>query len=226
MIETRVREVVRETADATTLRLEAAGAPAYRAGQSIAIDPAQFAGLKGAPRHFSLASHPLEDGLAITVKVGPHAPLVEHLAREVKVGDAIEVDGPFGRCTLPDRFDGVAGLLFVAAGSGITPHRSMIGYALAAKLPVTLSLVDQNRTEADVIYRRELDALAGRVRIVHLLSSKGRYIKVEDLKAACGDPAATLAYVCGPNRKGDRPPFVDAMVAHLHSLGVRVRREG
>jgi NAD(P)H-flavin reductase len=239
---TRLIEKRPETRSAATLRFDLGGQRFdYMTGMAIDIDPHQFAalseavaqreGARGTPersRGFSLCSHPLEQGwIEITIKMEAGGLLTPYLVRELRDGDAVEVQGPYGLYFLPDALDpGIECLLHVAAGSGAAPNRGMIRYALARGLSVRHLLVYQNRSEEEIIYRAELDRVdPAKVKVTHVLSRpgagwKGRsgYISFELLKEEMegfADPSRTMAFVCGPNKpRPDRPPFVDGLIGN------------
>lgn len=241
-VTTRVRSIRRETSDTVTIALDLGGEPfAYRAGQAVGIDPHQFAALageiarreagRGRPemeRSYSLASHPAQRDLELTVKEEPtregKPPLLSpYLVRRLREGDALTINGPFGLYTLPDDVGDLAHALHICAGSGIVPSRAVINDARARGLALTHALLFQNRTAADIIYRDELDR--GGATVVHVLSRPdalwtGRrgHITRELAAEHIGDPARTIAFACGPNApRGDAPGFLDFFTGNRKS---------
>ena len=118
MLLTTLSEVRRESADASTLRLDLGGAPfEYRPGQYVMISPHQFEALgpairereeargkKEGPGYFSLSSDATDArAVEITVKArsSTATPLPHFLAREARPGLKIELTGPGGRYALP-----------------------------------------------------------------------------------------------------------------------------
>jgi ring-1,2-phenylacetyl-CoA epoxidase subunit PaaE len=97
--------------------------------------------------------------------------LIDHLAP----GDRLEAIPPSGRFVLPSDYDPAEPLIFIAAGSGISPIFSLIKEALLVKSAASVSLIYQNRSEAQTIFADELNqlqkSLNGRFRITHLLSN-------------------------------------------------------
>ena len=160
-------------------------------------------------RSYSIASRP--DGsprfeLAIThVEGGPGSTYLHAL----EPGAALRAIGPQGFFTRP--LANAPPSLFVGTGTGVTPLRSMLHAAVAAKHDAPIWLLFGVRHEEDVLYRDELDALARahpNVRVELTLSRpsdawKGRrgYVQahVRELWAeldALGR-GAPHAYVCG-----------------------------
>ncbi len=107
-------------------------------------------------------------------------------------------------------------MLLLGAGVGITPLR-----ALFETLPGRLTLVQRARRPEDVLFRRELAAVAaGRGARVHeLLGSREQ---VGDLGAALGRLVPDLGrhevYLCGPEA------FTAEAVRALRAAGVRPSR--
>lgn len=230
----RVTSIRRETPDTVTIALDRGGEPFdYKAGQAVGIDPHQFAALaddvarreaeRGRPemeRSYSLASHPAQTHLELTVKEEPirhgKPPLLSpYLVRRLREGDEITINGPFGLYSLPDDLGGLAHAVHICAGSGIVPSRAVINDSRARGLPLSHTLLFQNRTSADIIYRDELDACGATV--VHVLSrpddgwtERRGYITRELVAEHITDPARTIGFACGPNEpRGDAPGFLD-----------------
>lgn len=138
------------------------GAPfEFAAGQWVNVHvPAAPGAEAEIKRAYSIASAP--DGtpgfeLAVThVQGGPGSTFLHGLA----IGATLSVVGPQGFFSRP--LDKAQPSLFVATGTGLTPLRSMIHAALNAKHPMPMSLVFGVRTEADLLYRTELEALSAR----------------------------------------------------------------
>jgi ferredoxin-NADP reductase len=112
---------------------------------------------------------------------------------------------PRGTFTLPAGLRPNMPLVFVAAGSGITPIMGMLR-ALALLHPDDRPLAQlhyASRTEEDVIFGDDLDRLDPHgtwLRQYHYLSSEGRRMTVEEITARAGSAAARAHwYVCGPD---------------------------
>ena len=110
-------------------------------------------------RSYSLTGPPRADGLiAITVKGIEGGKLSQHLCREARIGDVLELGAAFGDMTLPERLDGR--WLFLAAGSGVTPLMAMVRTLAAQAMPVPLDLVYWARNRGELCFAAELRALA------------------------------------------------------------------
>ncbi len=162
-------------------------------------------------RSYSIASAPDGTGrfeVAVTRIDGGPGSTYLHSA---PIGTELSVVGPQGFFTRPI---GESPSLFVGTGTGITPLRSMMLDALAKGDARPMWLVFGNRTEADILYRAELDALAAKhahIRVFYTLSrpnapwsGKTGYVQTHvtelwrDLEALGG--GAPHAYICGLHR--------------------------
>ncbi len=131
----RAEAVIAETADAVTLWLRpGAGFPRdHRPGQYVRVG-VDVDGVRHW-RTYSLTSVPRRrDGrIAITVKAMPDGLVSEQLARHTRAGAIVRLAPPAGDFVLPERLE--EPLLFVTAGSGVTPVMGMLR-ALAARGPL------------------------------------------------------------------------------------------
>ena len=269
-MEVMVAEAVQETADTTTLvfftgndRLD------YRAGHFLTIDPHQFEGLerfinfledlKGKPeppRAYSMASSPHEKQLAVTVKeerytsgTTRYPPLLSPLlVKRIPRGTRLTVTGFTGPYTLPEDIESRTDhLVHICAGSGSVPNFAILKFALAHHPRLRHTFVYSNRTWDDVIFRRQLDALAEahpqRLRLIHTLtretdtgrrgSARTGRVSVELLKEVIPDPTTCRVFACGPaisiwDRKAARekgvtptPRFLETVLEGLKAIGVR-----
>jgi stearoyl-CoA 9-desaturase NADPH oxidoreductase len=186
----------RETADTTTLLLRTGSVhPAHRPGQFVGI---------GTRRHgvwhwrtYSATSRPGDPTLAITVTVVPGGTVSGALAQHTPVGTLLRIGPPAGEFVLPDPVP--EKLLFITAGSGITPVMSMLR-ELAATTPAALHgavLVHCDRRPADLIFGPELRGLAG-LRLVERHTALTGRLTPDTLADAVPDWAARQTWACGP----------------------------
>jgi ferredoxin-NADP reductase len=195
--ETVVSDVIRETADATTLVLVPTGsAPSYRAGQFLTIDPHQFPALHGFThfleeqkgkrelvRAYSVSSSPHEKRIAFTIKVEPYLPgvtkypplLSPWLTYGVERGSTMEVTGFTGAYTFAHDIESrVDTVLHVVAGSGSVPNLSLLKWDLETNSKLKHVFVYSNKAHADIIFREQLDSLRRRfperLKLVHMLT--------------------------------------------------------
>jgi stearoyl-CoA 9-desaturase NADPH oxidoreductase len=156
----RIVEVRRETEDSATLVIK----PGW--GFSFDYAPGQYVGIgvlmdgRWRWRSYSLTSTPVtgERKITITVKAMPEGFLSTHLVGGVAPGTVVRLAAPQGNFVMPD--PSPASVLFVTAGSGITPVMSMLR-TLARRNQITdVQHLHSAPTEADVLFAEELSALA------------------------------------------------------------------
>jgi len=211
-----------ETPRVRTLRLETHGWPGHRAGQHLDVRLTAEDGYQ-AERSYSIATAP-EGELAITVERLDDGEVSPYLVDEVQEGDRFEIRGPIGGYFVWDASEPEP-LLLVAGGSGIVPLMAMIRHRATTGSAVPTRLLYSSRTLEDVIYREELDELAGRLdglEVFHTLTRSqpagwngyGRRIDAEIL-AEVAWPASEepQVFVCGSTR------FVDTAADGLVALG-------
>jgi ferredoxin-NADP reductase len=156
----RVVDRRRESADAVTLVLQPGrGWGGFRPGQHMSIG-AELDGRR-VRRSYSPTGIPRADGrIAITVKRVAGGKLSQHLCDHAPVGTWLDIGPAFGEMTLPAQPD--APLLFLAAGSGITPLMAMTRALAARGMPVPLTLLYWARRRDELCFVDELRELATR----------------------------------------------------------------
>ncbi|MBO0803300.1 MAG: 2Fe-2S iron-sulfur cluster binding domain-containing protein [Nocardiopsaceae bacterium] len=111
----------------------------------------------GEARSFSMANTSARDGfLEFVIKVYPGGLFSEFLDRELKVGDRLELTGPFGVFTLRE---GDADLVFVGGGAGIAPILSLLRSMAERGIGRKATFFYGARTAADLCFEEELRSL-------------------------------------------------------------------
>lgn len=151
-------------------------------------------------RSYSICSAQNAD-LAIGVKEVQGGKVSTWINNSLKAGDSILISKPEGRFLLGDAKNVVA----IAAGSGITPILSM-----AAALQSTsgqMTLLFANKTENDILFKTQLDALSAVTKRYYLTQDDncaykhGRITKesfVDFIKEDLGVLKADGFFICGP----------------------------
>ena len=100
-----------------------------RPEEKVAFKAGQFMMIKagGDEKPFSIASFPGEETIDFLISVHLDGTVTPKLAK-MKKGSALEIEGPYGVFTVGDTT--AKEIVFVAAGTGIAPFRSMIMDAL------------------------------------------------------------------------------------------------
>jgi ferredoxin-NADP reductase len=160
----RILEVRRETEDSATLVIK----PGW--GFSFDYQPGQYIGIgllvdgRWRWRSYSLTSSPAAAApgssrtVTITVKAMPEGFLSTHLVAGVEPGTIVRLAAPQGNFVLPD--PAPQSILFLTAGSGITPVMSMLRTLVRRNQIGDVTHVHSAPTESDVMFRTELAALA------------------------------------------------------------------
>jgi stearoyl-CoA 9-desaturase NADPH oxidoreductase len=152
-------------------------------------------------RAYSLTSDPKRpDGyISITPKLVEDGKVSPFLFNRVRPGTIVRLGGVEGTFVLPDPLP--SSLLFISAGSGITPIMSMLR-SLAGLGPIgDVTHIHSARRPDEVIFARELEQLAaehpGYRLDLRITGEQGR-IAPSDLDALCPDWRLRESYVCGP----------------------------
>ena len=208
----RVSEVVTEAPGVISLRMTGRGVRHLnaRAGQFFLwrfLTKRHWA--KAHP--FSLSESPDGRSLRITVKA-----LGDFTSRigEIPPGTRVLVEGPFGTFTT-DR-QRREGIVLIGGGIGITPIRALMEDAPPGSVVIYRVLHDD-----DVIFRRELEQLAGErelnLHIVagdHATDEGRRLLSPDHLRELVSDLERRDVFVCGPTA------MTDALERNVRAAGV------
>lgn len=170
-------------------------------------------------RPTSLATSPTRPHLEYAVRLSD-SPYKRAFAA-LQPGDEVRVFGPIGDFVLRETQPAV----LLAGGVGITPLKGMAEYAADKALPTPIRLVDSNRSQEEIVYRHELEALEKQnpnFRVFHTLTRtsdkdwRGRTGRIdrELLREAARDLADPIYYVSGT------PSMVVGTLQLLRGLGV------
>jgi propane monooxygenase reductase subunit len=179
-------------------------------------------------RSFSMANtSSRETGeLEFVIKVYPDGLFSHFLDTELKVGDRLDIQGPFGVFTLRDS---EADLVFVGGGAGMAPILSLLRTMAERGIRRKATYYYGARRRRDLCFTEELRALEDVLpgfRFVPALSEpteedawEGEVGLVTDVvKRYEAKLAGAHAYLCGP------PPMVEAAMPVLSGLGVEEKR--
>lgn len=204
-----------ETRDGTTtLEIEALG-------RQVPHRPGQFAFLKfdlpglREPHPFTIASAPGEPVLRFVIR--DLGDWTSRLVHRVRTGDAVTVEGPYGRLALTPRPRGNR-IVWIAGGVGITPFLGAACTRRPDALPVPhLYYCVRTREGAAGLDRLERAAAEGRITLDVRVSSEGTRLDGDVLLRDFGEGGLDGAHVvmCGP------VPLVRSMRRAVRSLGAR-----
>jgi ferredoxin-NADP reductase/ferredoxin len=223
-------QIINETADVKTFTFvsEPPVKFDYQPGQFVTLN-LNING-KSLKRSYSISSTPSRPhSLEITVKRvpadEPGAPpgLVSNwLHDNLRVGSQIEINAPMGKFT--NFANPAAKVLFISAGSGITPMMSMSRWICDTVSNVDIVFLHSARSPKDIIFRQELEMMTTRYPNFKLAITVTRpalgqpwygytgRINETILPAIAPDYLQRTVYVCGPN------PFMEAIKNLLQKL--------
>jgi propane monooxygenase reductase component len=222
-ISTRVTAVEPLTHDIRLLRLTVDGTEPFpfKAGQYVDI---LIPGHEEEHRSFSMANLAAEPGeLEFMIKLYPGGRFSGLLEDgSVKVGDELQVTGPYGVFTL--RSSSPRRVLFIGGGAGMAPILCLLRSMAEAGVERPATFYYGARRATDLFHLAEIAALADRLpgfTFVPALSEEsngdwpGEEGLITDVVERLEDDLADVdAYLCGP------PPMVDAAIAMLEAQGV------
>jgi len=218
--ETSVADIIPRTYNVKSFCFARPGSLNFKAGQYMLVT--LKIGEQEARKPFSISSSPTEkDYIEFTKKLTGH-PFSDKLDA-LKLGDSVTVDAPFGNFT----FEGESARIgLLSGGVGITPLRSICKYSTDMKLNTKVTLLYGNRTEADIVFRQELEKMQrenNNLKVVFTLAEPDANwegytgnIDADMIKKEVTEYPEIMFYVCGP------PAMVQAMENLLKALGVPV----
>lgn len=195
----------------------------HLAGQHVDIRLTAEDGYQ-AQRSYSIASpQGANTRLELTVEHVEEGEVSPFLLDVMALGDTIELRGPIGGY-FTWRPGETGPVMLIAGGSGVVPLMSMLRTRASAGDRTPVRLLYSSRTQADIIYRDELDAQAsadGGVAIIHTLTraqppgwagERGRIGQAMLSRHCWPATERPRIFVCGPT------PFVEAVADALVAL--------
>ncbi|MGY5809133.1 2Fe-2S iron-sulfur cluster-binding protein [Rhizobium sp. LEGMi198b] len=155
----RVVNVVDEAPDVKTFMFEAERPSlfSYRAGQFLTLELPTAAG--PLLRTYTIASSPSRPmTISVTVKAQATSIGTRWMFENLSKGSLLKAIGPAGAFTLD--LSRRHKLLFVSAGSGVTPMMSMLRWLSDVSPDADVTFLHCARSPADIIFRTELACLA------------------------------------------------------------------
>ncbi|MDQ2629739.1 MAG: ferredoxin reductase [Actinomycetota bacterium] len=211
----RIERIVPETPDAVTVLIK----PGYEWGWH---QPGQYLRIGVVVdgvhhwRAYSLTTDPgRPDGLiGITPKLVDSGKVSPYLVRQARPGDIVRLGGVEGTFVLPD--PPPRKLLFISAGSGITPIMSMLRSLDRDEALHDVVHVHSSRTPEGVIFGeqlRDLDSRCSGYRPHLQITSEAGRVAPAHLDELCPDWRERRAFVSGPGE------MLDALVEHWGAEG-------
>ena len=203
----QIVDVVKETETAATVVIK----PGW--GWNGRYSPGQYIGIgvqvegRWHWRSYSLTSVPTEsDGtISITVKAMPEGFLSQHLVNGLPPGTVVRLAAPRGDFVLPD--PPPQKILFLTAGSGLTPVMGMLRMLHRRDTMPDVLLVHSAPSEQDVLFRSELHRLVEEhpsLRLHEQHTDSMGMLDLSRIAELCPDWTERETWACGP------PPMLDA----------------
>ena len=216
VLRARIEAVRPETRDSVTLVLRPGrGWQPHEPGQYVRLG-VDVDGVR-LWRSYSVTSPPGHPGgrVWVTVNAVPDGAVSTHLVRHARPGMLVHLDRPAGDFVLPRRLP--PKILFVTAGSGITPVMGMLRSRLRdlADVVVVHSAPDRDA----VVFGGDLRGLAaaGRLRLIERHTRADGRIKPADLEDLVPDLFERETWACGPNE------MLDDLTTHWAGAGAADR---
>jgi ferredoxin-NADP reductase len=210
-------DVRNETADSATVTIK----PGW--GFSADYQPGQYVGIglrvegRWHWRSYSLTSVPVRDKkrITITVKATPEGFLSSHLVNGVTPGTIVRLAAPKGDFALPD--PPPPKILFVSAGSGITPLMAMLRSLTARGHNPDIVHLHSAPTAEDVIFHdelRNLEVSQPGYRLHLQLTKQDGKLDFDNLDDLVPDWRERPTWACGPT------PMLDTVETLWDSAGL------
>ena len=213
----RIERVVRESPGAVSLQIRPNGDwQGAIAGQYVRLG-VDIEGVRHW-RCYSVSSGDAgrDDSFAVTVRAIQGGHVSTWLNRHARAGMMVMLDQASGEFVLPQ--SELPKLLFLTAGSGITPAMGMMRSLVANDRPADLVHLHYSIDEENNLFAAERHGmtLSQRWTTHDLLTGTAgnNQFTAEQLDALCPDWRDRLAYVCGPG------PMMDAVDRHWQQAGL------
>ncbi|HZQ02242.1 MAG TPA: 2Fe-2S iron-sulfur cluster-binding protein [Reyranella sp.] len=198
------------------LSIEAGGPFDFSAGQFASVT---FDGCE--PRDYSMANVPGDPVLEFHVRRTQGGAVSAYVADNLRVGDPVRVEGPFGASYLREAHRGP--IIAVAGGSGMAPLKSIVERAIAKAMPQHIYFYFGVRSERDLYLHDHFKDMADKHPNLHFMPvlSEG-----DGLERRCGlvheavaedfdEFDGCKAYLAGP------PVMVEAATKLFEQRGMR-----
>ena len=198
-----------------------------RLDQDLKFFPGQYLDFQvpghSATRSFSMANTPNREGIfEFVIRVYPGGLFSGHLADELKVGDRLRVEGPFGAFRL--RESSPNNLLFLGGGAGLAPLLALLRSMAERSLDRPVTFYYGARGRRDLCFEEEIAKLQEQLPGLTFVPALSEPAEDDGWDGETGlitdvverretELRSVDAYVCGP------PPMVEAAIALLTRLG-------
>jgi len=209
----KITDIEEVTHDVRKITFEKPEGFEFEPGQAteVAIDKD---GWRDEKRPFTFTSLNEEDHLQFVIKMYPDHDGVTEQIGNLKVGDSLIIDEPWGTI----QYDGEG--VFLAGGAGVTPFIAILRDLYKKGEIGNNKLIFSNKTEKDIILKEEFEEMLGDnfINVITDEEPEGDhvfldgFIDKEFLESQIDDFDQPF-YVCGPM------PFNEAIMGYLKELG-------
>lgn len=131
----------------------------YIAGQYIEMYlPHSPADERGQKHWFTLSSSPTEPLISITTKFATPSSTFKVALSKLKPGNTIHISEPMGDFVLPK--DVHRPIVYVVAGIGVTPVRSMVKWLVDTKESRSVQVIYAAKTNSDLVFQKLIEDYA------------------------------------------------------------------
>ena len=220
-VQTEIAAIEALTHDISRLSLRLVDPP------EMAFNPGQYVDITipgtQTTRAFSMANTPAtDDRLEFMIKVYPDGRFSGLLRDDLRVGDALEVKGPYGVFMLRQHSD--ADIIFIGGGAGMAPIWSLLTSMAESNVGRNATYYYGARTRKDLFHLNEMRELAERLENFRFVPALSEPAPEDDWEGETGlitdvvdrlesDLSSHEAYLCGP------PPMIDAAIGTLQAKG-------
>ncbi len=168
-------------------------------GERLKFVPGQFVFVSfkdeqvGEESHpFSISSGKDEENLRVTIKrLGDYTKRLENL----RPGTEVEIEGPYGRFSFALVKEKQQ--IWIAGGIGVTPFLSM-ARSLKDDQGYEIDLYYCTRNDAEAMHLRELESLAGELRVLPYYSAERGHVTVEAIEQLSAGLKDKAIFICAP----------------------------
>jgi ferredoxin-NADP reductase len=218
-VEAQVLEKIVETPEVTSLILKPDTFLEHKAGQHYELRLTSEDGYEAARPYSAAPTTGPAGTLQLTIQHVPNGEVSSYVHQDLKVGDKVDIRGPFGRFFVWDETDTMP-ILLIGGGSGIVPLGSILDAHQQSGSKVPMRLLYSAHTYEDIIYKKlfvgnpTVDITLSRDAPDEWHGHVGRLTPglVESILQQF--PTSPICYVCGMS------PFVSAVNEALRTLGV------
>jgi len=213
MSKAKVYRIVQETHNVKSIFLEIEKPTTYQSSQFFMLNVNKVFNKELPQMPYSVSCQPDSKKLQITIRINKGGVITPYINR-LKVGDVVEVVGPYGNFVYER-----GKTTLIGAGTGIAPLRGIMLSALSDQQEVEVCYSD--RTEKDLIFKREFEDLAKDKIKLHLFVTREPENKRYITKRICNEFLKENLkkdgnfYVCGP------PKFVEEIIEILKKIGIK-----